>query len=61
MAHPNEELVRRDYDAFAKGDMDTVRELFDPELVWRFPGRSPLAGDTAAPTRSSASSARRWS
>jgi ketosteroid isomerase-like protein len=27
------------------GDMDTLRELFDPEIVWHFPGRSPLAGD----------------
>ena len=45
MAHPNEELVRRGYDAFAKGDMDTLRELFDPEIVWHFPGHSPLAGD----------------
>jgi uncharacterized protein len=45
MAHPNEELVRRGYDAFAKGDMHTLRELFDPQIVWHFPGRSPLAGD----------------
>jgi ketosteroid isomerase-like protein len=45
MAHPNEELVRRGYDAFARGDMDTLRELFDPEIVWHFPDRSPLAGD----------------
>jgi ketosteroid isomerase-like protein len=45
MAHPNEELVRRSYDAFARGDMDTLRELFDPEIVWHFPGRSLLAGD----------------
>ena len=44
MAHPNEELVRKGYDAFAKGDMDTLRELFDPEIVWHFPGRSQLAG-----------------
>jgi uncharacterized protein len=25
--------------------MDTLRELFDPEIVWHFPGRSVLAGD----------------
>jgi hypothetical protein len=25
--------------------MDTLRELFDPGIVWHFPGRSPLAGD----------------
>jgi ketosteroid isomerase-like protein len=45
MAHPNEELVRKGYDAFARGDMDTLRELFDPDIVWHFPGRSLLAGD----------------
>jgi len=45
MAHPNEDLVRRGYDAFAKGDMETLRELFDPGIIWHFPGRSPLAGD----------------
>ena len=27
------------------GDMDILRELFDREIVWHFPGRSPLAGD----------------
>jgi ketosteroid isomerase-like protein len=25
--------------------MDTLRELFDPQIVWHFPGRRPLAGD----------------
>src|SRR5215211_7009530 len=45
MTHPNEELVRRGYEAFSKGDMETLRELFDPEIVWHFPGRSVLAGD----------------
>jgi uncharacterized protein len=45
VAHPNEELVRKGYDAFGKGDMDTIRELFDPNIVWHSPGRSPLAGD----------------
>jgi uncharacterized protein len=45
MGHPNEELVRSGYDAFAKGDIDTLRVLFDPEVVWHQPGRSVLAGD----------------
>jgi ketosteroid isomerase-like protein len=61
MAHPNEELARRGYDAFARGDMDTLRELFDPEIVWHFPGRSPLAGDHPVSKRSLGSSAGRWS
>jgi uncharacterized protein len=45
MAHPNEEAVRRGFDAFAKGDMDTLRELFDQDAVWHVSGRNPLAGD----------------
>jgi ketosteroid isomerase-like protein len=45
MAHPDEELVRRGYDAFSHGDMETLREVFHPDLVWHSPGRSQLAGD----------------
>ena len=45
MAHPNEELLRKGYDAFGKGDMDTIRELFSDDIVWHAPGKSPLAGD----------------
>ena len=45
MGHPNEDLIRRGYDAFTRGDMDTLRELFHPDIVWHAPGRSQLAGD----------------
>ena len=45
MAHPNEEIVRSGFDAFAKGDVDTLRELFEQDAVWHVPGRSPLSGD----------------
>jgi len=45
MAHPNEELVRRAFDAFAKGDVDTMRELTDQDAVWHTPGRNLLSGD----------------
>ncbi len=45
MSHPDEELVRRGYDAFSKGDMQTLREVFHPDLVWHSPGRNQLAGD----------------
>ena len=44
MAHPNEELVRRGYQAFATGDMATLNELFADDIVWHAPGRSQLAG-----------------
>jgi ketosteroid isomerase-like protein len=45
MAHPNEEIVRSGFDAFATGDVDTLRQLFDQDAVWHVPGRSPLSGD----------------
>jgi uncharacterized protein len=38
-------LVKRGYAAFATGDMDTLRELLAPDIVWRMPGRSAVAGD----------------
>ena len=37
--------TRRGFEAFAKGDLDTIRELLDPDVVWHVPGRSSLAGD----------------
>jgi uncharacterized protein len=45
MAHPNQELLRSGFDAFAKGDVDTLRELFDQSAAWHVPGRSQLSGD----------------
>jgi ketosteroid isomerase-like protein len=45
MAHPNEALTRKGYEAFGAGDLDTLRELFDPNVVWHLAGRGPLAGD----------------
>jgi ketosteroid isomerase-like protein len=43
--HSNIEAVRRGYEAFNKGDMDTVAALFSDDVVWHVPGRSALAGD----------------
>lgn len=43
--HPNVALVRRAYEAFAVGDLATVGELLDDEIVYHFGGRSPLAAD----------------
>jgi uncharacterized protein len=45
MAHPNEELVRRGFDAFNTGDVNMLRELFHQDAVWHAPGRNPVAGD----------------
>ncbi len=38
-------IVRRGYAAFAQGDMDTMRELFAPDILWSEPGRSSMAGE----------------
>lgn len=44
MAHPNEDLIRKGYAAFAAGDLDTLRQLFAPDIIWHSPGRNPLSG-----------------
>lgn len=42
MSQENAELVRRGYDAFARGDRQVLMdELFDPEVEW-FPALGPL-------------------
>jgi uncharacterized protein len=43
--HPNVELMRRGYEAFAKGDLQTVGEILSDDIVWHAPGDNPLAGD----------------
>jgi ketosteroid isomerase-like protein len=43
--HPNAKVVRRLYDAFAQGDMETTKTCFAQNAVWHLPGRSAIAGD----------------
>ena len=38
-------IVRRGYEAFNTGDIDTLIELFEESASWHTPGRSSLAGD----------------
>ena len=45
MTHPNADLLRRGYDAFATGDIPTVLGIFAEDIAWHVPGRSPLSGD----------------
>jgi ketosteroid isomerase-like protein len=45
MAHPNEDLLRRGYEAFSSGDMQTLGELFADDIVWHVGGRNQLSGD----------------
>ena len=61
MGHPNEDLIRRGYDAFSSGDMDTLRELFHPDIVWHAPAAANWPATTRASTPFSASSPGPWS
>ena len=45
IAHPNVDLLNQGYDAFEKGDLETIRGLFTDDVVFHVPGRSKLAGD----------------
>ena len=44
-ARDDAELIRSGYDAFGKGDIPAVLEVFSPDIRWRITGRSGLAGD----------------
>jgi uncharacterized protein len=40
------DVVSRMYDCFNKADLETIRnEIFAQDIVWRLPGRHPLAGE----------------
>jgi uncharacterized protein len=45
MAHPNEEMLRRQDEALSKGDLDTFWSLTTDDVVVHVAGRSSLAGD----------------
>jgi ketosteroid isomerase-like protein len=45
MTHRNAELIRRGYEAFARGDVPTVLGVFGDDITWHVPGRSPLSGE----------------
>jgi ketosteroid isomerase-like protein len=45
MAHPNEALIRKGYDAFSSGDMETLGQLMKPDVVHSVPGNNPTSGD----------------
>ena len=34
MSEENVNIVRQGYDAFNRGDIDTVMGIMDPEIVW---------------------------
>jgi len=43
--HPNAALLRKGYDAFAKGDTATLTDLFSEDVVWHLPGRNLISGE----------------
>jgi len=43
--HPHALLVRKGYDAFVRGDMDTLRSLMSSDATHHVPGTHPLSGD----------------
>ncbi|MBI1885794.1 MAG: nuclear transport factor 2 family protein [Chloroflexi bacterium] len=43
--HPNVTLLRRGYDAFDRGDMAALTEIFAEDAVWHLPGRHSVAGE----------------
>jgi ketosteroid isomerase-like protein len=43
--HPHVALVRRLWDAVARGDADALTELYAPDAVLRAYGRNPIAGE----------------
>jgi ketosteroid isomerase-like protein len=43
--HPHAALVRKGYEAFSQGDMDTLRGLMTADATHHVPGSHPLSGD----------------
>ncbi|MGY1500629.1 nuclear transport factor 2 family protein [Streptomyces sp. QTS52] len=43
--HPHAALVRKGYDAFSRGDMDTMRTLLAGDATHHVPGSHSLSGD----------------
>jgi len=42
--HPNERLLRREYEARANRDDLTLLEVFSEDIVWHVPGTNKIAG-----------------
>lgn len=45
MPHPNADIVRKGFQAFADGDMATLDQLMADDARWHSVGRTPLSGD----------------
>jgi ketosteroid isomerase-like protein len=40
----NKDVIKRGYEAFASGDLDSVMSLFDDDCEWVQPGQSAVSG-----------------
>jgi ketosteroid isomerase-like protein len=45
MPHPHERLLRANYEAFTKGDMNPMLDSLTHDIQWHVSGPSPVAGD----------------
>ncbi|MBI4261709.1 MAG: nuclear transport factor 2 family protein [Actinobacteria bacterium] len=45
MPHANEDVIRRLFDEFRRGDREAAVALFAEDAVFRYPGPGPLHGD----------------
>jgi hypothetical protein len=43
-AHENGELIRSGYEAFSKGDMETIAKIFSPDIRWNISGQNQISG-----------------
>lgn len=43
--HPNAQVLRDFFDAFGTADRERLAELITADMVWHFPGHSPISGD----------------
>jgi len=43
--HPHAQLVRKGYEAFSRGDMETLRTLMSGDVAHHVPGSHMLSGD----------------
>jgi len=45
MGESNEDMIRRGYNAFSQGDMETLRSLYTSDVVQAMPGNNKLSGE----------------
>ena len=44
MAHTNQDIVKKYFEAYAKHDMNAIKEVMSENVTWIFLGQHPLAG-----------------